>query len=336
MSEYRSKILGLGAYLPSRVITNNDLTQWMETTHEWIVERTGIEERRWAEEGESGSGMGAKAAEQAIEEAGIDKKEIDLVIYSTLAPDHMFPGGGTFCAATLGLKNVPVIDVRQQCSGWIYSVAVADNFIRMGQYKNVLIVCSELQSPSLDKSTRGRNVTALFGDGAGAAVLGRATDDNSMILSTHLFADGHDAKILWMDRPAYGIGCQPQDEADKLDDAIWYPQMDGQRTFKHAVTKMPKAAMAALKANNVSAEDLDLVIPHQANLRINEFVLHKMMKLSPDQVHNNIQRYGNITSATIPVCFKEAIELGKAKRGDLVCHVAFGAGLTWGSVLMRY
>jgi len=331
---YRSRILGLGAYVPPRVVTNHDMTQWMETSHQWIVERSGIEERRWVEPGETGAGMAAKASREALEKAGVDAKDVDLIVYATLSPDHNFPGGGVFAQRELGLKEIPCLDIRQQCTGFIYGLAIADSFIRTGMYKNILVIGSEIHSTGLDVSTRGRDVTVLFGDGAGAALVGRATDDKQMILSSHLHADGSEAEILWTDKP--GSIHHPRITHEDMDAGTHYPKMEGKKVFKHAVTRIPQAIMEGMQANGIkSLDQIDMVIPHQANLRINQMVA-KMIGLPEHKMHNNIQKYGNTTAASIPLCMHEAVALGKIKPGDLVCLVAFGAGLTWGSVFLRY
>jgi 3-oxoacyl-[acyl-carrier-protein] synthase-3 len=336
MSQYRSRILGLGAYVPPRVVTNHDLAKVMETSHDWIVERSGIEERRWVDPGESGYGMAAKASRQACERAGVDLKDVDCIIYATLSPDHNFPGSAVFAQRELGItaKAIPCIDIRQQCSGFIYGIAIADSFIRTGMYKNILVIGSEIHSTGLDISTRGRDVTVLFGDGAGAALVGRATDDEHLILSTHIHADGTDAEILWADRP--GSVHHPRITHEDMEAGLHYPKMEGKKVFKHAVTRMPQAIMEGMMANGIKSIDgIDMVIPHQANLRINQMVA-KMIGLPESKMHNNIQKYGNTTAATIPICMAEAVEIGKIQPGHMVCLVAFGAGLTWGSVFLRY
>ena len=305
----------------------------METTHEWIVERTGIEERRWVEPGEGGAELAARASKEALERAGIDAKQIDLIIYATLSPDFNFPGTGVFVQRALGLREIPCLDIRQQCTGFIYALSIADAYIRTGNFKHVLVIGAEVHSTGLDISTAGRDVTVLFGDGAGAAVLGRATDDKHLILSTHIHADGSEAEILWTEYPASAR--HPRISAEAMAERRHYPQMNGKRVFKHAVTKMPAVMMEGMITNNLKLTDVDMVIPHQANLRINQMVA-QMIGLPPEKMHNNIQKYGNTTAATIPICMNEAIELGKIKPGDLVCLVAFGAGLTWGSAFLRY
>jgi 3-oxoacyl-[acyl-carrier-protein] synthase-3 len=333
MSSYRSRILGIGAYVPPRVVTNHELATMMETSNEWIIERTGIEERRWVDEGEGGAEMAAKASRQALERAGMEAKELDMIIYATLSPDFNFPGTGVFTQRLLGLKEIPCLDIRQQCTGFIYALSIADSFIRTGQYKKILVIGSEVHSTGLDKSTRGRDVTVLFGDGAGAAVVGRADDDQHMILSTHLHADGSEAEILWTEYPASAR--HPRITEEAMAAAKHYPQMIGKKVFKHAVTRMPQAIMEGMMTNGLKLSDIDMVIPHQANLRINQMV-GQMIGLPPEKMHNNIQKYGNTTAASIPICMNEAVELGKIKPGNLVCLVAFGAGLTWGSVFLRY
>jgi 3-oxoacyl-[acyl-carrier-protein] synthase-3 len=323
----------LGTSVPDRVITNHDLTKWMDTSHEWIVARTGIEERRWVEQGQLGSEMAAAACRDAMAEAGVEPREIDLVVNATLSPDYEFPGNGVFVQRILGIPPVAVLDIRQQCSGFIYGLAIADNFIRTGMAHTALVIGSEVQSRGMDLSTVGRNISSLFGDGAGAAVLGVAENGDRCILSSHLYADGTDAEILCLEYP--GWKSFPRITPEDLRGGKHHAVMDGRKVFKHAVTRMPEVILEALHANGLTLDDLDMVIPHQANLRINEAVL-KSLGLPPEKMHNNIQKYGNTTAATIPLCMKEAVDLGKIRPGDLVVLAAFGAGLTWGSVLLRY
>ena len=330
---HRSRLLGIGMAVPSRIVTNHDLATKMETSHEWIVERTGIEQRHWVEPGEGGAELAARASKQAIERAGIEPKDIDLLIYATLSPDFNFPGTGVFVQRLLGLKEIPCLDIRQQCTGFIYGLSIADAYIRTGNFKNVLVIGSEVHSTGLDVSTAGRDVTVLFGDGAGAVVVGRATDDQHLILSTHIHADGSEAEILWTEYPASTR--HPRISAEAMAERKHYPTMNGKKVFKHAVTRMPQAIMEGMIANGLKLEDIDMLIPHQANLRINQMVA-KMIGLPDDKTHNNIQKYGNTTAASIPICMNEAIELGKIRPGNLVCLVAFGAGLTWGSAFLRY
>jgi 3-oxoacyl-[acyl-carrier-protein] synthase-3 len=333
MSEFRSRILGVGAYVPPRVVTNHDLAKVMETSHEWIVERSGIEERRWVDPGEGGAEMAAKACTEAMTKAGLEAKDIDMLVYATLSPDVCFPGTGVFVQRLLGLREIPCYDIRQQCTGFIYGLAMADAFIKSGQYKHILVIGSEVHSTGLDVSTRGRDVTVLFGDGAGAVVLGRATDDAHVIMSTHLHADGSDAEILWTEAPASRN--HPRITEADMAAAKHYPAMVGKKVFKHAVTRMPQVLMEGMVTHGLKLDDIDMVIPHQANLRINQMVA-KMIGLPEHKMHNNIQKYGNTTAASIPLCMHEAIELGKIQPGNLVALVAFGAGLTWASAFLRY
>src|SRR5262249_54868123 len=303
------------------------------TSNEWIIERTGIEERRWISDGETGATLATAASLQALERAGLTARDIDLIIYATLSPDVNFPGTGVFVQRALGIKDIPCLDIRQQCTGFIYGLSIADAYIRTGSFKHVLVIGSEVHSTGLDISTAGRDVTVLFGDGAGAVVVSRATDDQHVILSTHIHADGSEAEILWTEYPASARN--PRISAEAMAERKHYPVMNGKKVFKHAVTRMPQAIMEGMIANGLKLTDIDMLIPHQANLRINQMV-GQMIGLPPEKMHNNIQKYGNTTAASIPICMHEAIELGKIKPGNLVCLVAFGAGLTWGSAFLRY
>jgi len=330
---YRSRILGLGMSVPKRIVTNHDLSHLMETSNEWIVERTGIEQRHWVSEGETGASLATAASQQALERAGVAAKDIDLIIYATLSPDFNFPGTGVFVQRALGMKDIPCLDIRQQCTGFIYGLSIADAYIRTGAFKNILLIGSEVHSTGLDISTAGRDVTVLFGDGAGAAVIGRATDDQHVILSTHIHADGSEAEILWTEYPASAHN--PRISADAMAERKHFPSMNGKKVFKHAVTRMPQAIMEGMVANNLKLTDIDIMIPHQANLRINQMVAN-MIGMPAEKTHNTIMKWGNTTAASIPMCMFDALEVGKLKQGNLVCLVAFGAGLTWGSAFLRY
>lgn len=330
---HRSRILGIGMSVPKRIVTNHDLATKMETSHEWIVERTGIEQRHWVEEGETGCSLATEASKQAMERAGVDAKDIDLIIYATLSPDFFFPGTAVFVQRALGMKEIPCLDIRQQCTGFIYGLSIADAYIRTGMFKNILMIGSEVHSTGLDISTAGRDITVLFGDGAGAVVIGRATDDQHMILSTHIHADGSEAEILWTEYPASAR--HPRITEEAMAERKHYPVMNGKKVFKHAVTRMPQAIMEGMIANNITLADVDMMIPHQANLRINQMVA-QMIGMPPEKTHNTIMKYGNTTAASIPMCMYDALEVGKIKPGNLVCLVAFGAGLTWGSAFLRW
>ncbi|KIC95115.1 3-oxoacyl-ACP synthase III family protein [Flavihumibacter solisilvae] len=345
----RSRIAGIGMYVPENIVSNNDLTQYMDTSDEWIQERTGIKERRFAKRtGETTTTMGVEAAKIAIERAGITPADIDFIIFATLSPDYYFPGCGVLVQRAMKMKEVGALDIRNQCSGFVYAVSVADQFIKSGMYKNILVIGSEKHSFGLDFSTRGRNVAVIFGDGAGAIVMQPTTDENSGILSTHLHSDGESAEILAMYNPGThanhwgdyaqfseaGVGDMFMSH-EMIDSGQNFPYMDGPNVFKKAVIKFPEVVMEALEANNLKPSDLDMLIPHQANLRIAQFVQQKL-GLSDDKVFNNIQKYGNTTAASVPIALCEAWETGRIRQGDLVCLAAFGSGLTWASALIRW
>jgi 3-oxoacyl-[acyl-carrier-protein] synthase-3 len=345
-----SKIAGIGKYLPKNVFTNKDMMQFMETTDKWIQERTGIQERRFADRtNETTTTMAVEAAKVAIERASITAQDIDFIIFATLSPDYYFPGCGVLLQRAMNMKEVGALDIRNQCSGFVYALSVADQFIKTGMYKNILVVGSEKHSFGLDFSTRGRNISVIFGDGAGAVVLQPTEEANQGILSTHLHSDGTNAEILAMFNPGthanhWQEGLASFDDATMgemfmskamIDGEQNYPTMDGQTVFKKAIIKFPEVIVEALTANGYQPSDIDLLIPHQANLRIAQFVQQKL-GLSDDQVFNNIQKYGNTTAASVPIALCEAWELGKIKQGDLVCLAAFGSGLTWASALMKW
>ena len=335
---YNSKIIGLGYYVPDNVVTNEDLSQMMDTNDEWIQERTGIQERRWVvpNAGDTTSVMGVKAAKIAIERAGIDKDDIDFIVFATLSPDYYFPGPGVQVQQALDIKTVGAIDIRNQCSGFVYGISVADQFIKTGMYKNILVIGSELHSHGLDKTTRGRAVSVIFGDGAGAAVLTREEDTTKGILSTHLHSEGQHAEELSLIAPGMGKRWINDILADNdPNDESYFPYMNGQFVFKNAVVRFSEVIMEGLVKNNLQVSDIDMLIPHQANLRISQFI-QKKFNLTDDQVYNNIQKYGNTTAASIPIALTEAWEQGKIKEGDTVVLAAFGSGFTWGSVIMKW
>lgn len=346
-----SKIAGIGMYVPANVVTNNDLTKYMETNDEWIQERTGIKERRYAHRTEeTTTTMAVEAATIAIERAGITAQDIDFIIFATLSPDYYFPGCGVLVQRAMKMKEIGALDIRNQCSGFVYAISVADQFIKTGMYKNILVIGSEKHSFGLDFSTRGRNVSVIFGDGAGAVVLQPTEKEGQGILSTHLHSDGESAEILAMYNPgshANHWGTKDYasfDDAEisqmfmshqMIDNAQNYPYMDGPAVFKKAVVKFPEVIMESLQKNGYQSTDLNLLIPHQANLRISQFVQQKL-KLQDHQVYNNIMNYGNTTAASIPIALCEAWEKGMIKEGDLVCLAAFGSGFTWASALMKW
>ena len=335
---YNSKIIGLGYYVPDNVVTNEDLSQMMETNDEWIQERTGIQERRWVvpNAGDTTSVMGVKAAKIAIERAGIDKDDIDFIVFATLSTDYYFPGPGVQVQQALNIKTVGAIDIRNQCSGFVYGISVADQFIKTGMYKNILVIGSELHSHGLDKTTRGRAVSVIFGDGAGAAVLTREEDTTKGILSTHLHSEGQHAEELSLIAPGMGKRWINDILADNdPNDESYFPYMNGQFVFKNAVVRFSEVIMEGLVKNNLQVSDIDMLIPHQANLRISQFI-QKKFNLTDDQVYNNIMKYGNTTAASIPIALTEAWEQGKIKEGDTVVLAAFGSGFTWGSVIIKW
>lgn len=335
---FNSKIKGLGYFLPDNVVTNDDLSKMMDTNDEWIQERTGIQTRRWVVpgSGETTSSMGVKAAKIAIERAGIDKNEIDFIIFATLSPDYYFPGPGVQVQKELNIKTVGALDVRNQCSGFIYGLSVADQFVKTGMYKNILVIGSELHSHGLDKTTRGRGVSVIFGDGAGAAVVSREEDATKGILSTHLHSEGQHALELSLVAPGMGKRWINDILADNNpEDESYFPYMNGQFVFKNAVVRFAEVINEGLQTNNLSKEDINLLIPHQANLRISQFV-QRQFRLTDEQVYNNIMNYGNTTAASVPIALTEAWEKGKIKEGDLVVLAAFGSGFTWASAVIRW
>ncbi|TAG10935.1 MAG: ketoacyl-ACP synthase III [Sphingobacteriia bacterium] len=346
-----SKIAGIGMYTPPNIVTNNDLMQYMDTSDEWIQERTGIKERRYAHRTEeTTTTMAVEAAKIAIERAGTTADEIDFIVFATLSPDYYFPGCGVLLQRAMKMKEIGALDIRNQCSGFLYALSVADQFIKTGMYKNILVVGSEKHSFGLDFSTRGRNISVIFGDGAGAVVLQPTEKENQGILSTHLHSDGESAELLAMYNPGtHANHWAAKNYADfddatigemflshqMIDKAQLYPYMDGQSVFKKAVVKFPEVIMEALHKNNLLPTDINMLIPHQANLRISQYVQQKL-GLSNDQVYNNIQQYGNTTAASVPIALCEAWEKGKIKAGDLVCLAAFGSGFTWASALIKW
>ena len=334
---YNSRIIGLGYYLPDNIITNNDLSKIMDTTDEWIQERTGIKERRWIDPktDDTTSTMAVKASKIAINRSGLKKEDIDFIIFATLSPDMYFPGGGVRVQDMLDMPTIGALDVRNQCSGFIYAMSVADQFIKTGMYKNILVIGSENHSGGLEKSTRGRGVTVIFGDGAGAAIVSRSEDKGKGILSSHLHSEGKYARELMLDAPNTGRWVPEILAENDPEDQSYYPYMNGQFVFKNAVIRFSEVIIEGLEANNLNKEDIDMLIPHQANLRIAQFIQRKF-KLPDDKVYNNIMKYGNTTAASIIIALTEAWEQGKIKDNDLVVLAAFGSGFTWGSVIIRW
>ena len=336
----RTRILGVGSFVPDRVVTNDDMTQWMDTTDEWIRTRSGIEERHWVEpDNTTTSDLGLEAANKALAASGVTAADLDMILFATLSPDHEFPGTACFLQEKLGCPGIPAIEVRQQCSGFVYGMAQADMFIRGGMADTVLLVGAEIHSKGMDISDTGRDVSVLFGDGAGAAVLQATEIDDPAtqphIYSSHLHADGTYAKELWIEGPSMTYA-PTRYSGDWQERGAHWPKMNGKTVFKHAVTRMPEVALEALAANDYTVADVDLWIFHQANMRINYFAAKQLGIEDEEKVFNTIQRFGNTTAATIPIGLDEALKAGKLEPGMLVCIAAFGAGFTWASSLVRW
>lgn len=330
----RTEFISTGFHVPERVLVNDELKQYWDTSDEWIRERTGIQQRHWVEPGrQAGSDLALEAARTALARADMKPDELDCIIFATLSPDYFFPGGGVYLQRKLGVPGIPALDVRNQCTGFLYGLSVADAWIRTGQYRRVLLVGAEVHSTGMDFGPSGRDLGVLFGDGAGAAILGPTEADGRGVLSTHLYADGNFAELLWCEADASANS--PRISHEDLDAGRQYPTMKGRDVFKHAVTRMPESVQAALSANGFGIGDIDLLIAHQANLRINEMVA-RQLGLRPEQVYNNIERFGNTTAATIPIAIDECVQSGRLERGDLLVLTAFGSGFTWGSAAIRW
>jgi len=329
----RARITGTGFYVPEKVVTNFDLEKMMDTSDEWIRERAGIVERRFVTSEIGVAGLAHEAAKIALEKAGLEPDDIDFIVFATLSSEYQFPGSGVLLQEKLGLPGIPALDVRNQCTGFIYGLSVADQYIKTGMYKRIMVVGAEVHSTGLDLSTRGRDLAVLFGDGAGVAIVEPSDDPARGILSAHLHADGRFAKELYAENPG-GLHI-PRLTHEMIDEGSIYPYMNGRQVFKHAVVRFCSAIEECLKANNVSADQVKLVIPHQANQRITEAVAHRF-GYSMDRVFSNISKYGNTTAASIPIALHEALMEGKIDEGDYVVLVAFGSGFTWGSILMRW
>lgn len=330
-----ARILGAGRYLPERVVTNDDLSTRMETNDEWIQQRTGIRQRRFSDGITGASDMGALAARMALDKAGLQPKDIGCIILATLSPDIAMPASACLLQNHLGLAGIPAFDVRNQCSGFLYSLAIADSFVRTGTFEHVLIVGAEVHSTCLDLTTRGRDVAVLFGDGAGAVVIGPEPDPTKGILATRLHADGNFAEKLWLEGPASRNRPKLSEAMFSDEAATLFPKMEGRYVFKHASTRMPQVIREVLDAAGLAPDDLSLLVPHQANLRINQAAA-AALGLPDEKVVHNIDRYGNTTAGSIPIALSEAIDDGRVAAGDLVCLAAFGAGFTWAAALLRW
>jgi 3-oxoacyl-[acyl-carrier-protein] synthase III len=330
-----STIAGIGHYVPERIITNQDLEKVMETTDAWIQERTGIQQRRFFQPGiDTVANMGAKASRIALERAGLQTSDIDFIVFATITPDYYFPGSGVLLQRELDIPGIGVLDIRNQCSGFVYALSVADQFIKSGMYKNILVVGAEIQSSIMDISNKGRAMAVIFGDGAGAVVMQATQSKDRRVLSTHLHADGRYAEELIVKDPGSSRAGRWISK-EMIDQGGTDPYMNGNAVFKHAVMRFPEVIMEALQANGYSPEDIDMLIPHQANLRITNYVREKL-GLDESKVFSNIQKYGNTTAASIPIALSEAWEANKIQPGHLVCLAAFGSGFTWASALIKW
>jgi 3-oxoacyl-[acyl-carrier-protein] synthase-3 len=327
-----ARILGTGSHLPERVVTNDELAQLMDTSDQWIRERTGIRERRFVKPGVGTSELAVEASRRALESANVEPEDIDHIILATLSPDYTFPGSAVMMQEMLGARNVGALDVRNQCSGFLYGLAIADAFIKSGQYRNILLAGSEVHSTGLDLTTRGRDVAVLFGDGAGAVVLGPAEDGRG-ICSVHTHSQGKYVKKLWLEAPA--SRCHPRITEEMLHEGRHFPEMEGRAVFKHAVVRFPQVIREALSANEIELEDVDLFILHQANLRIVEAVASSL-GVPLEKFFNNIERVGNTTAASIPIALDEAVQAGRVQPGDRLVLAAFGSGFTWASALVEW
>ena len=332
MEKIRSYIKGLGHYVPERVVTNDELSTLMDTSDEWIVERTGIKERRYADEGVGPSDLAIPAVEDALLDAKVTKEDIDLIIFATISSDYYIPGSGCLLQDKMGFAHIGAFDIKTSCAGFVYGLSMADQYIKSGTFNNILVVCSEVQSTTMDLSDKGRNTAVIFGDGAGAVVLSATTEDRG-VLSTHIHSDGKFAKELWLKEPSTKSSNRLSKES--IDRGDHYLSMNGREVFRHAVRRFPEAINEALDSNGFTADDIDLLIPHQANLRISDMI-QKKMGLPDSKVFNNIEKYGNTTAASIPICLSEARKQGRIDNNDLVVCAAFGAGFLWGSAIIKW
>ena len=326
-------ISGTGFFLPPRIVTNDELSSYMDTTDEWIQERTGIKERRYVEKGVGPSDLAIPATEQALKAAGLKVSDIDFIIFATSTPDFYAPGSGCIIQEKMGFNEIGALDIRVQCSGFIYGLSIAEQYIRTGNFKNILLIGAEVQSTAMNLTDEGRDTAIIFGDGSGAAIIS-ATEENKGILSTHMHSEGKYLKELWLEAPASNAG-HPRITREVLDEGKQYLKMNGKEVFRHAITRFPEVINEALEANNLTSENINLLIPHQANLRITQMV-QKRLGLSNDQVFSNIHKYGNTTAATIPIALAEAFNEGRIKEGDILVLAAFGAGFTWASAIMKW
>jgi 3-oxoacyl-[acyl-carrier-protein] synthase-3 len=331
----RAKIVGTGMCVPDRVVTNDDLAKLMDTSDEWIVQRSGIRERHYIDEGTQPADLARKATERALEAASLNTSDIDCIVLATLSPQADFPGTSFFLHEALGVSEIPCFDLRAQCSGFVYSLAVANGFILSGMYRRVLVVGCEVHSTGIDLSDEGRDVAVLFGDGAGAIILEANDDENDPagLIEVRLHAQGELARKLWIEAPASGHTPVRIDHA-MIDERRHFPKMEGRFVFKHAVTRMPQVLMETLDAASLKLDDIDLFLFHQANLRINEYVANEL-DIPEEKRINNIEKYGNCSAASIPMLLDEAIRGGRLAPGQLFSMTTFGSGFSWSSAVAR-
>lgn len=329
----RARITGTGMFVPPEVVTNKDLEKLMDTSDEWIQQRSGIRERRFAKAGLGPSDLALEATKAALAMAGRSPQDLDLIIFATLSPDYYFPGSGVFLQDMLGCRTIPALDVRNQCSGFLYGLNVAQGFVASHQYHCVLVVGAECHSRALNMSTPGRDVSVLFGDGAGAVIVEASDSPERGIMSMHLHSEGAHRDLLKIQYPS--TRDTPYLSRAIVEEGGHFPKMEGKQVFKHAVTRMPEVVGEALHANHLRPDDIDLYLFHQANMRINEAVM-KGLGQPLSKSHNNMDRYGNCSAASIPMCLDECVRGGRIKAGDLICMASFGAGFTWASGLMRW
>lgn len=328
----KTKIAGIGHYVPERIVTNKDLEKLMDTNDEWIVTRTGIHERRWVDSRIGTSDLAVKAAEKALDMAKVTAKDIDLIIFATLTSDYNFPGSAVQVQDKMGMDTIGAFDIKAACSAFVYGLSIGDQYIKTSQADNVLVIGAEIQSTGVDISTKGRDMAVLFGDGAGAAVL-QPSNGSSEILSTHIHSQGKYLKELWAEIPTSIES--PSLTTEMVMEGRHYPQMNGREVFRHAITRFPEVIREALDKNNLTVDDINMFIPHQANLRITQSVA-KRLGVEMDRMYSNIERYGNTTGASIPIALAEAHQEGKIKKDDLVILAAFGSGFTWASAAIRW
>jgi len=326
-------ISGTGFFLPPRVVTNDELSKYMDTTDAWIQERTGIKERCYVDEGVGPSDLAIPATQQALEAAGLQVSDIDFIIFATSTPDFYAPGSGCLLQEKMEFNEIGALDIRVQCSGFLYGLSIAEQYIKTSMFNNILLIGAEVQSTAMHLTDEGRDTAVIFGDGAGAAIIS-ATEEDRGILSTHMHSEGKYLKELWLESPASNAG-HPRITSEDLDKGKQYLKMNGREVFRHAVTRFPEVINESLVANNLTTDDIDLLIPHQANLRITQMV-QKKLRLSDEKVFSNIHKYGNTTAGTIPIALAEAINAGKISSGDIVIFAAFGSGFTWASAAIKW